>query len=125
MFSRTLSCTATCAAAFFSLWLLKTVKYRAAVTSAPPAITTPHCFRPDSSLKLIAIGPPLRLPLLAGQHELKRLHVLDRLVLKSFFNLDVFEKPGLLQVCDQIGYRVRAQCRAFQIDVRSGIIHLS
>src|SRR6267154_6670020 len=108
MFSRTLSCTATCAAAFFSLWLLKTVKYRAAVTSAPPAITAPHCFRPDSSLKLVAIGPPLRLPLLAGQHELKRLHVLDLLVLVSLFDLDALEESRLLEVRDQVGHRVGA-----------------
>src|SRR5258708_14680513 len=109
MFSRTLSCTATCAAGFFSLWLLNTVKYRAAVTSAPPTITAPHCFRPDSSLKLIAIGPPLRLPLLAGQRELKCLHVLDLLVLQSLLDLHYLAESGFLQVRDQVVPSVPAQ----------------
>src|ERR1035438_596988 len=116
--------TACCAAAFLSFWVLNTVKYSATVTSAPPAMTAPHCLRPDSSLKFVDIGPPLRLSLLAGQRELECLHVLDRFVLESFLDLDVLEEARLLQVRDQTGHRVRAQRRAFQVDARTVVIHL-
>src|SRR5271156_4018074 len=116
--------TACWAVAFLSFWLLNTVKYSATVTSAPPAITAPHCLSPDSSLKFVDIGPPLRLSLLAGQSELERLHVLDRIVLKSFFDLDALKEARLLQVCDQGGHRIRAQRRAFQVHACARIIHL-
>src|SRR5947209_3522762 len=84
---------------------------------------------PDSSLKF-AIGPPrapkrLRLSLLAGQSELERLHVLDLLVLKGFLDFDSPEVAGLLQVRNQIGYRIGAQSRAFQIYAGAGIVHLA
>src|SRR5258708_11405938 len=124
LFSRTFSCTAFCAVAFLSLWLLNIVKYSAAVTSAPPNSTAPHCFRPDSSLKFVDIGPPLRLSLLAGQRELECLHVLDLVVLESFLDLNVREEARLLQVRNQIGHRVGAQRRAFQVHARTRVIHL-
>src|SRR5579862_4391909 len=124
LFSRILSSSACCAAVFFSFWLLNTVKNSAAETTAPPRITTPHCLMPDSSPKF-AIGPPLRLSLLAGQGELKRLHLLDLLVLIGFFDLDVLEESGLLQICNQVRHRVRRKRCAFQIHVRSLVVHLA
>src|SRR5271165_793747 len=109
LFSRILSSRACCAAVFFSLWLLNSVKYSAAVTTAPPRSTAPHCLMPDSSLKF-AIGPPLRLSLLAAliavQDELERLHVFHLLVLPGFFDLYRPEVPGPLQVGDQVGDRI-------------------
>src|SRR5216684_2419348 len=122
LFSRTFSCIAFCASAFLSLWLLNMVKYSATVTSAPPASSAPHCFRPDSSLKFVDIGPPLRLSLLAGQRELKRLHVLDLIVLESFLDFDVREEARLLQVCNQVRYRVGAQRRALQAYARTRVV---
>src|SRR5579863_3085303 len=124
LFSRILSSRACCAEVFFSLWPLKTTKYRAAVMSAPPASTAPHCLMPESSLKFVAIGPPLRLSLLAGQRELESLHVLDLLVLIRFLDFDVPEESRLLQVRDQVRHRIRAQRRSFQIDARPGVVHL-
>src|SRR5258708_1211424 len=125
LFSRTFSCIAFCASAFLSLWLLNMVKYSATVTSAPPASNAPHCFRPDSSLQFFDIGPALRLSLLAGQRELKRLHVLDLIVLEGFLNFHVREETRLLQVCNQVRDRVGAQRRAFQAYARAGVIHLA
>src|SRR5258708_11551476 len=125
LFSRTFSCTAFCAVAFLSLWLLNIVKYSAAVTSAPPNSTAPHCFRPDSSLKFVDIGPPLRLSLLAGQRELKRLHLLDLILLQGFLNFHVRAETRLLQVCNQVRDRVGAQRRAFKAHARTGVIHLA
>src|SRR5215471_8407901 len=124
LFSRILSSRACCAAVFFSFWLLNTVKYSAAETTAPPRITTPHCLIPDSSLKF-AIGPPLRLSLLAGQGELKRLHFFDLLVLIGFFDFDVLEESGLLQIRDQIRHRVGRKRCAFEVHIRSLIVHLA
>src|SRR5215469_9996963 len=124
LFSRILSSRACCAAVFFSFWLLNTVKNSAAETTAPPRITTPHCLMPDSSPKF-AIGPPLRLSLLAGQGELKRLHFLDLLVLIGFFDLDVLEESSLLQIGDQICHRVGRKRRALEVHVRSLIVHLA
>src|SRR6476660_6848692 len=124
LFSRTLSSRACCAVAFFSTCPLKTVKYNAAVTTAPPRITIPHCLIPDSSLKF-AIGLPLRLPLLAGQGELEGLHVFDRLVLVGFLNLNRPEIASLLQVRNQIGNSIGAQGRPLKIYRRSGVIHLA
>src|SRR5215469_4767311 len=100
-----------------SLWLLKTVKNKAAETTAPPNVTTAHCLIPDNSLKF-AIGPPLRLPLpdlvfpcclVASQGELKRLHVFDGFVLIGFLDLDRAEEPGLLQVGNQVRHCIGAQ----------------
>src|SRR5215831_2550039 len=124
LFSRILSSSACCAAVFFSFWLLNTVKNSAAETTAPPRITIPHCLMPDSSPKF-AIGPPLRLSLLAGQGELKRLHLLDLVVLIGFFDLDILKEPGLLQIGDQIRHRVRRKRCAFEVHVRSLIVHLA
>src|SRR5215470_5301140 len=133
LFSRIFSSTACCAEAFFSFWLLNRVKYNAAVTTAPPRTTTPHCLIPDNSLKF-AIGPPLRLPLpglhfcrslVAAQGELKRLHFLDLLVLVGFLDLDVLEESRLLQIGDQVGHRIGAQSGPFQAHARALIIHLA
>src|SRR5579863_2975854 len=123
LFSRILSSRACWSAAFFSLMPLNMTKYTAAVTTAPPRSTIPHCLIPDSSLKF-AIGPPLRLSLLAGQGELERLHVFDLLVLIGFLDLDRLKESGLLQVGDQVRHRVGAQRRAFQAHLRAGVIHL-
>src|SRR5215469_9828648 len=124
LFSRILSSRACCAAVFFSFWLLNTVKYSAAETTAPPRITTPHCLMPDSSPKF-AIGPPLRLSLLAGQGELKGLHFLDLLVLIGFLDLDVLEEASLLQIRDQVRHRVGRKRCAFEVHVGSLIVHLA
>src|SRR5579872_2172100 len=124
LFSRIFSSRACCAVAFFSFWLLNTVKYRAAETIAPPRITAPHCLIPDSSLKF-AIGAPLRLSLLAGQGELKRLHFLDLVVLIGFFDLNVLEESRLLEICNQIRHRVGAQRRAFQVDACALIVQFA
>src|SRR5579871_2603921 len=123
LFSRILSSSACCAAVFFSFWLLNTVKNSAAETTAPPRITTPHCLIPDKSLKF-AIGPPLRLSLLAGQGELERLHVFHGFVLKGLFDLNVAEVTRLLQVGDQVRHGIRAQRRSFQIQLSAAVIHL-
>src|ERR1700733_6806052 len=101
------------------------VKYRAAVTIAPPTSTVAHCLMPDISPKFIAIGPPLRLSLLASQRELERLHVLDLLVLISFLDLDTAEETGLLQIRDQVCNRIRTQRGTFQTYTRSLIVHLA
>src|SRR5260370_38482432 len=94
------------------------VKSRAPVTTAPPRSTVAHCLIPDISLKFIAIGPPLRLSLLASQRELKCLHVFYRVVLKGFLDLDVLEEASLLQVRNQVADRIRAQCRSPQFNIR-------
>src|SRR5258708_30135518 len=99
------------------------VKYSATVTSAPPASSAPHCFRPDSSLKFVDIGPPLRLSLLAGQRELKRLHILDLVILEGFLDFDAREVARLLQVRNQVGYRVGAERRAFPVYGGAGVNH--
>src|SRR5512141_1009013 len=123
LFSRIFSSRACCAAAFLSTCPLKTVKYNAAVTIAPPRSTVPHCLIPDSSLKF-AIGLPLRLPLLAGQGELEGLHVFDRLVLERFLDLNRPEVASLLQVRNQIGDGIGAQGRPLKVYRRSRVIHL-
>src|SRR5580658_3967277 len=108
-----------------SFWFLNMKKYSAALTNAPPASTAPHCLMPDSSLKF-AISSPislLGLSLLAGQRELERLHVLNGVVLKGFFDFHRLEEARLLQVRDQVGHRIRTQSRAFQVYTRARVIH--
>src|SRR5580698_11395454 len=110
-----------------SFWFLNMKKYSAALTSAPPASTAPHCLMPDSSLKfaIVSLLKPclLGLSLLAGQRELERLHVLNRVVLEGFLDFHRLKEARLLQVRDQVGHCVRAQRRAFQIYARARVIH--
>src|SRR5580700_3055095 len=110
-----------------SFWFLNMKKYSAALTSAPPASTAPHCLMPDSSLKfaIVSLLKPclLGLSLLAGQRELERLHVLNRVVLEGFLYFHRLEEARLLQVRDQVGHSIRAQRRAFQVYARARVIH--
>src|SRR5438270_728819 len=87
-----------CALSLASRWLLKYVKYSAALNNAATASTNPHCFIPDMSLKFMAVSLGLAPVNFAGQLELERLHILYAVVLKRFFDLDVLEVPGLLQI---------------------------
>src|SRR6266478_2271568 len=118
-FSRTLLSRACCAASLASRWLLNMVKYRAAVNNTAPATTTPHCLRPDISLKLVIIFRLLGLGLFAGQSELKCLHFFKGVVLVGLFDLNILEKTGLLQIGHQVGDGICTQSHAFNVHTRA------
>src|SRR6185437_734195 len=101
-FSCSLASRDFCALSLASRWLLKYVKYSAALNNPATASTNPHCFIPDMSLKFMALSLGLAPVNFAGQLELERLHILYAVVLKRFLDLDVLEVPGLLQIRNQV-----------------------
>src|SRR4029079_15827595 len=122
-FSRTLASSTCLAASFSDALLLKVVKYAAPVSTAAPNTSSPHCLILDNSLKFSIALRPLGLHLLAGQGECKRLHIFDGVVLEGLFDLDVPKLPALLQVGNQVGDGVGAQCHPLNVDACSLVFH--
>src|SRR5215475_5211290 len=61
--------------------------------------------------------------LFADQLELERLQFLDSTVLGSFLDLNGPESSGFLKIRHQVGYCVRAQCHACEIDALAVVSH--